>query len=201
VVRVALTGGIATGKTHVRRAFAAAGVPTLDADQIARDVVAAGTAAAEDIVRRFGASVRDADGSINRRALAGIVFEDPAARRDLEAIIHPAVYDAVEQWFRSLPAGTPMAAVEIPLLYESGHQGDFDRVVVAACPPEEQVRRAIARDRLSEAEARARLAAQWPIEEKARRADYVITTTGTEDDTVRQVRDVIASIASGHRGR
>jgi dephospho-CoA kinase len=201
VVRVALTGGIATGKTHVRRAFAAAGVPTLDADQIARDVVAAGTAAAEDIVRRFGASVRDADGSINRRALAGIVFEDPAARRDLEAIIHPAVYDAVEQWFRSLPAGTPMAAVEIPLLYETGHEGDFDRVVVAACPPEEQVRRAIARDRLSEADARARLAAQWPIEEKARRADYVIPTTGTEDDTVRQVRDVIASIASGHGGR
>ena len=191
MVRVALTGGIASGKSHVLAAFAARDIPTIDADLLAHAVVAGGTAAARAIERRFGRDVVGADGEINRRKLGEVVFSDVTARRDLEAIIHPAVYSAIRRWFEALPANTPLAVADIPLLYETGHERDFDVVVVAACEPDEQIRRVMRRDGLTEAEARSRVAAQLPIDEKISRADYVVWTTGTQAETSERVEDVI----------
>jgi len=195
VVRVALTGGIATGKSHVLAAFAAREVSTIDADLLSHAVVAAGTPAAQAIERRFGRDVISADGEIDRRKLGAIVFSDASARRDLEAIIHPAVYLAIQRWFEMLPAKTPIAVADIPLLYETGHDSEFDAVVVAACDPDEQIRRVTARDGLTESEARSRVAAQLPIGEKIDRADYVVWTTGTQAETSAKVEDVIRRLA------
>ena len=136
--RVALTGGIATGKSWVRRRFAHHGVPTIDADVLAHAAVAPGTPGAARILERFGTAVRSTDGGIDRKALGSIVFGDEQARRDLEAIVHPAVYQAIEAWFAALPP-VPCAVADIPLLYETGREADFDTVVVTACAPDEQV--------------------------------------------------------------
>jgi dephospho-CoA kinase len=191
VVHVALTGGIATGKSHVLAAFAARDVPTIDADLLAHAVVAPRTPAALAIERRFGSDVLSAGGEINRRKLGTIVFNDASARRDLEAIVHPAVYSAIRRWFETLPPGTPVAVADIPLLYETGHEADFDVVIVAACDPAEQIRRVMARDGLSEAEARARVDAQLPIGEKVQRADHVVWTTGTNAETSEKVEELL----------
>lgn len=196
MVRVALTGGIASGKSHVLAAFAARDVPTIDADLLAHEVVARGTEAAQAIERRFGSGIIGVDGEINRRKLGAVVFSDAAARRDLEAIVHPAVYSAIRRWFEMLPASTPFAVADIPLLYETRHESDFDVVVVAACEPDEQIRRVMTRDGLTEAEARSRVAAQLPIGEKISRADYVVWTTGTQVETSGKVEDVIGRLTS-----
>ena len=192
--RVALTGGIATGKSSVRRRFAHHGVPTIDADTLAHAVIAAGTPGAARIIERFGDGVRSSDGGIDRRALGAIVFADSAARRDLEAIVHPAVYEAISAWHAALPPSR-FAVADIPLLYETGREGDFDVVVVAACEPEEQLRRVVERDGLTLDAARQRIAAQLPIAEKARRADHVIRTDGSHDATDAQVDALVASLS------
>src|SRR3989442_2063495 len=130
MIKVALTGGIATGKSHVLGQLRKRGVPCLDADVLAHGVEAAGTEATRAIAARFG-DVLAADGAVDRRKLAPIVFADPAARRDLEAIVHPAFYRAIAsglQGFQLL--GNPaLAAVDVPLLYETCHQEDVDRVI------------------------------------------------------------------------
>lgn len=185
--RIALTGGIATGKSHVRRTFEALGVPTLDADRLARDAVQPGSPGLRQVVDRFGPAVLGPDGALDRRALGAIVFEDADARRDLEAIIHPIVRAAADRWLASLPPSVPFAIADIPLLYETGRDRDFDAVIVAACDEGTQLARLMQRDGLTEAEARRRIGAQWPLAEKTRRADYVIRTDGTPEDTDRQV--------------
>ena len=190
MLRVALTGGIATGKSYCLARFASFGVPVIDADQLARDAVAPGSRALEEVAARFGAVILKPDGSLDRSALGRIVFNDRAARADLEAIVHPEVYRRISEWLATLPPRTRVAIADIPLLFETGHVHDFDRVVVVACDPREQLRRIIARDGLSERDARARLDSQWPIEEKEARADYVIKTDGTVADTDSQVRTV-----------
>jgi len=176
VLQVALTGGIATGKSYCLGRFAALGVPTIDADRLAREAVAPGSPGLAAVAQRFGAHIVREDGTLDRAALARIVFSDRTARADLEAIVHPDVYRRIREWFAQLPHGTPVAMADIPLLFETGHEHDFDAVVVAACTPEEQLRRLVARDGLSETDARARLEAQSPIDEKVRRAQFVIRT-------------------------
>ena len=188
--RIALTGGIATGKSHVRAQFEHLGVPTIDADRLARDAVAPGTSGLAAVVARFGQDILEPNGTLDRRTLATRVFADTAARRDLEAIIHPIVITAADAWFASLDPRHPIAIDDIPLLYETGREQDFEKVIVVACEPEEQVRRVMQRNGLSESEARARIAAQWPIAEKLQRADYVIRTDGPFDETNRHVKDV-----------
>lgn len=194
MVRVALTGGIATGKSTVLRMLQQRGIPTIDADHLARDAVAPGSHGLRAVADRFGPSVLAADGTLDRRRLAAIVFADPAARADLEAIVHPAVYEAIRGWFASLPPALPLAVADIPLLFETGRDREFSCVVVVACTPAEQVRRVMARDGTAEADARARLAAQWPIDRKVARADHVIWTTGTLDETERQVDALIRTL-------
>jgi dephospho-CoA kinase len=188
--RVALTGGIATGKSHVRAQFEHLGVPTIDADVLAREAMATGTPGLAAVVARFGSGILDAHGAVDRRKLAALVFADPTARHDLEAIIHPIVRAATDAWLASFDDRHELAVADIPLLYETGRDRDFDTVIVTACDPEDQVRRVMARDGATEAEARARIAAQLPIDEKVRRADYVIRTDGAFDDTNSQVQEV-----------
>lgn len=196
MLKIALTGGIATGKSYVLDQFRRRGVPCLDADELAHGVEAAGTEATAAIAARFGAEVLAVDGSVNRAKLGSVVFADPAARRELEAIVHPAVYRAIAAGVRAFElTGThAFAIVDVPLLYETGAEQGFDRVIVTACPPEVQIARLKQRG-LSEEAARQRLAAQWPTEERAARADFVITTDGTFEETDRQVEEIVGSLA------
>jgi dephospho-CoA kinase len=195
MLKVALTGGIATGKSHVLDLFRERGVPCLDADLLAHGVTAAGTEAAAAIAARFGREVLAQDGSVDRRRLGPIVFADADARRDLEAIVHPPVYRAIEAGLRAFERleGSRLAIVDIPLLYESGHAADFDRVIVTSCSPELQLARLQARG-MTETEARQRIAAQWPVEEKAARASFVIRTDGPFEETGRQVDQVLTQL-------
>jgi dephospho-CoA kinase len=196
MLRVALTGGIATGKSYCLRHFAELGVPTVDADRLARQAVQPGSPGLRAVVERFGADVLLADGALDRGALARIVFEDSRERAALEAIVHPEVYRHIREWFANLPAATRVAIADIPLVFETGHNHDFDAVVVAACTADEQVRRVVARDGLSEHDARARLAAQWPIEEKVKRATHVIWTDRGFRETDRQIAITLDALTS-----
>lgn len=171
----------------MRARLEALGIPAIDADAVVHELLGPGEAAAR-IARRFGEGILDPAGAINRRALGRVVFADAAARADLEAILHPLVYERVGRWMGAQrAAGARAALADIPLLFETGHERDFDLVVVVACDPAEQVRRVMARDGLNEAAARTRLAAQWPIAEKVARADHVIRTDLSYEDTDRQV--------------
>src|SRR5215813_14591113 len=147
MLKVALTGGAATGKSYVLDQFRRAGVPVLVADDLAHGVTGVGTEATAAIAARFGADVIAADGSVNREALGAIVFADESARRDLEAIVHPAVYRAIEAGMRAFAklGNAPFAVAEIPLLYETGHAADFDHVIVTACADDLQLMRLRAR--------------------------------------------------------
>jgi dephospho-CoA kinase len=195
VLKVALTGGIATGKSHVLDQFRRRGVPCLDADTIAHGVMAAGTEATEAIAARFGPDVLAPDGAVDRTKLGPLVFADDQARRDHEAIVHPAVYRAITAALRAFALiGSPLAVVDVPLLYETGHQAEFDRVIVTACPVDVQIQRLLARG-LSEADARLRVAAQWPTSDKASRADFVIRTDGSVEDTNEQVDRVLRKLS------
>jgi len=184
MLRVALTGGIGTGKSVVLASFAELGTPVVEADALAHDVIAAGTPGAAAVRLRFGDGVIGPEGQVDRARLGALVFKDDQARRDLEAIVHPAVYLAIHEWMRAQEAsGARMAIAEIPLLFETGHEGDFACVVVTACGRDEQVRRAMARSNLGEPQVRRRIAAQGPLDDKVRRADYVIRTDGTVEET------------------
>ena len=196
MIKVALTGGIATGKSYVLDQFRKRGVACLDADALVHGVQAAGTEATAAIAARFGPDVLTPDGAVDRRKLGPMVFEDTAARRDLEAIVHPAVYRAIAAGLRGFELiGDPLAVVDVPLLYETGGEKDFDRVVVTACPPDSQMARLVKRGFTEEA-ARQRLAAQWPTEKKTSRADFVIRTDGTLEDTDRQVEQVYRALTT-----
>ncbi len=195
MLRVGLTGGSATGKSYVRARFEALGLSTVDADVLAREVVERGTPGLAALVERFGAEVLGPDGSLDRPRLGARVFADAAARRDLEGIIHPRVFTAVSEWFDARAGeGLALGVADIPLLFETGRAGDFDVVVVAACPPVLQVMRVQARDGLSETAARQRLAAQWPIDEKVRLADHVVRTDRSFADTDRQTEEVCRAL-------
>ena len=130
VRRIGLTGGIATGKSHVRAGFERLGVPTIDSDVLARDAVAPGSPGLADVVRRFGLSILRPDGSLDRDRLAAIVFADPPLRKALEEIVHPYVRRRTDEWFVALSEAHPYAIADIPLLYEVGRDKDFDAVIV-----------------------------------------------------------------------
>lgn len=196
MVRVALTGGIATGKSYCLARFAYLGAATIDADQLARAAVAPGTPGLTRVIERFGSDVLLTDGSLDRATLGRIVFGDRAARGALEAIIHPEVYRRIGEWFADLPASARVAIADIPLLFETGHQHDFERVIVCACAPAEQLRRLMGRDQLTREAALARLEAQWPIDAKVEKADYVIRTDGSYAETDQQVGRVFEMLQS-----
>lgn len=193
---VGLTGGIASGKSAVARMISELGVPVLDADQLAREVVAPGQPAAAEVAEAWPAVVHP-DGSIDRRALAGIIFADPAARARLEAITHPRIQALAEARAAALArAGHRLAFYEASLLVEAGRHRDFDGLVVVTASPETQLARAVARG-LTAAEARARMAAQLPLAEKVRFATAVIDNDGDLGATRRQVESLVQALRPG----
>jgi dephospho-CoA kinase len=191
--RVGLTGGLAAGKSTVASFFRELGAFHVDADLIAHALLAMGGAAVREVVARFGESIVGADGAVDRRALAAVVFADPRALADLNAIVHPKVRAEIARRIadeESNAAASPVALVDAALLVESGIHRDLDALIVVACTEATQVARAVARGGLTEAEARARVAAQAPLREKLAAADYVIENEGSLDETRRRVREV-----------
>jgi dephospho-CoA kinase len=184
VLRVGLTGGIACGKTRVRRRLEERGLRTLDLDEVARHLSAPGGAAHGAIEAAFGPAVLLPDGTLDRKKLGAIVFADAEARARLNAIVHPLVREEEARWAASF-AGDPetVLVTDAALLVEAGMHLRFDRLVVVHCDPEVQLRRLVARDAIPEEDARARLLAQMPVEEKRRFAHYQVDTSGTLHDT------------------
>jgi dephospho-CoA kinase len=193
--KVAVTGGIATGKTYVTNRLREAGIPIVDADVLAREVVAPGTPGLAAVRKRFGPDAVRRDGTMDRVRVGQIVFKDKRARLDLEAIIHPAVQKAINEFFDALPKRTPFAVADVPLLFESGREKEFHSVVVVACPRETQLQRLMERNKLSKEDAERRLNAQLPIDQKVKKATHVIKTDGTFEDTNAQVDDLIKKLA------
>ena len=193
--RIALTGGIATGKSYVAAKIKEAGVPIVDADVLSREVVAPGTAGLAAVRKRFGPDAVRRDGTMDRVRIAQIVFKDKRARLDLEAIIHPAVQRAIDDFFAQLPKRTPFAVADIPLLFETKREGQFQSVVVVACPRELQLTRLMERSKLSKEDAERRLGAQLPIDQKVKKATHVIRTDGTFEETDAQVADLIKKLS------
>ena len=195
--RIALTGGIATGKSYVANRLKEAGVAIVDADVLSREVVAPGSPGLAAVRKRFGPDAVRRDGTMDRVRIAQIVFKDKRARLDLEAIIHPAVQNAINAFFDSLPKRTPFAVADIPLLYETHREKLFHSVIVVACPPAMQLERLMERNKMSKEDAERRLAAQLPIDVKAKQATYLIKTDGTFADTDAQVDALIATLRDG----
>ena len=194
--RIALTGGIATGKSYVAGKIKEAGVPIVDADVLSREVVAAGTPGLAAVRKRFGPDSVRRDGTMDRVRIAQIVFKDKRARLDLEAIIHPAVQKAIDDFFAQLPKRTPFAVADIPLLFETKREKQFDKVIVVACPRDMQLQRLIERNKLTKEDAERRLGAQLPIDEKVKKATFVIRTDGSFEQTDQQVADLIKTLSA-----
>ena len=186
MLRIALTGGIASGKSTVAQLFVALGARLIDTDQVARDVVTPGSPVLQKIVARFGTEALAADGSLDRARLRQLVFADPAARTDLEAIMHPAIRARVAQL--SANAGGPYQLIAVPLLAETGTQGHYDRVLTVDCQPQVQLHRLMARDAMGEADARRMIGAQSDREARLAIADDVIGNDGDINALASQVQ-------------
>ncbi|MEQ6889508.1 dephospho-CoA kinase [Halomonas sp. CS7] len=188
---IGVTGGIASGKSTVARAFAALGIPWVDADDVAREIVEPGEPALDEIAAHFGAKVIAADGRLDRRALRAIVFDDDAERRRLEAITHPRVRERLTAHLERLQAqSAPYVLLVSPLLFESGQAALVDRCLVVDVPEPVQIARTAARDDVDEAQARAIIAAQMPRQARLARADDVIENAAGEDALARQVAEL-----------
>jgi len=192
---VGLTGGIATGKSAAAAILRRLGVPVIDADELARDVVRPGQEAWKEIVDIFGPSVLRGDRTLDRKKLRKIVFDDPAARKQLEAIVHPKVRALAEERIRDLEArGHEIIVYEVPLLFEGQLQLWLRPVILVACNLTTQKKRLKERDGLSDEEARQHLDAQMSLEEKRRLADYVIENNDTLEKLEQQVKTVLNKI-------
>lgn len=199
---IGLTGGIASGKTTAARLFEKLGVPVIDADQLAREVVEPGTEALARIVDAFGAQVLNPDGSLNRAELGAVVFADPAARHILEGITHPAIRRLAEEKLQRLrEAGTGTVFYVAPLLIEAGITSRVHEVWVVYLDRETQLERLMARDHLSREAALSRIASQMPMEEKKRLGRIVIDNRGSREELETQVsrlwREEIAQREAG----
>jgi dephospho-CoA kinase len=193
---VGLTGSIATGKSTVSRMFAHLGARVLDADLLAREVVMPGQPAYLKIVEEFGQGVVQDDGTLDRKALGAIVFAEPARRKRLEEITHPAIAARQQRILSVLDeeAFEGIVIWDVALLFETGGLARMDRVVVVATDPETELARLMSRDGMAEADARARIASQMPVAEKAKRAHYVIDNSGDRALTEHQVKVVYEAL-------
>ncbi len=192
--RVGLTGGVASGKSTVSAILAELGAVVIDADVLAREVVAPGTKGLAAVVEEFGPEVLGPDGGLDRPRLGALVFADPGRRRALEAIIHPLVRARAAELEAAAPPGT-LVVHDIPLLAETGQAGGFDAVVVVDVPPEVQVDRMVRIRGMSEDEARARIAAQAAREDRLAVATYVVDNTGSLEELRARVEEVYAALA------
>jgi dephospho-CoA kinase len=195
VLTVALTGGIGTGKSTVTGILRGMGVTVIDADEAVRAVQAPGQEGLRLLVEAFGAGILAPDGSLDRPAMAARVFGDAGARARLEGIIHPLVRRWMAERHRdAVERGETLVVHDIPLLFETGRQADFDAVVVVYAPEEEQLRRLTELRGMSEPDARARIAAQIPIERKRSTASVVIDNTGTQEELTSAVAAALAEL-------
>jgi dephospho-CoA kinase len=192
---IGLTGGIASGKSTVARLFAERGVPVVDADQLARDVVRPGQPAYNDIIEAFGREMLQPNGEIDRKRLAARVFSDGEARRRLNAITHPRIAERSQSLMTELAAkGVPVALYEAALLVENGVHRALPGLIVVSAKPETQLRRLVERDHLDPTEAQARLDAQAPLADKLAAATWVIDNDGDADALRARVDAVLADL-------
>jgi dephospho-CoA kinase len=192
MLRAGLTGGLASGKSAVAALFRGLGAFHVDADRIVHELLAPGGGAEAEVVARFGRGIVGLCGVIDRKALAAIVFADPRARSELNALVHPKVREEIARRVSAHESGkrvAPVALVDAALLVESGIHRDLDALIVVTSSERTQIARAIDRG-MTEAEARARIAAQAPLQDKLAAADFVIDNDGSLDETARQVRAV-----------
>lgn len=194
MLRVGLTGGLATGKSLVGDALVNLGCHLLQADQVGHAVLAPDGEAYAAVIAQFGTGIVDPGGVINRKRLAEIVFGDPAQLTRLNALVHPAVFARQEAWFAEIAAREPkaVAIVEAAIMVETGSFRRYDRIILTVCREEQQIARAMARDGLTEVQVRERIARQLPESEKRKKANYVIDTSGTLDQTLEQTAQVCA---------
>jgi dephospho-CoA kinase len=191
---IGLTGGIGSGKSTVSAMLRELGAAVVDADAGARAVVEPGQPGLAEIGEAFGPDVLRPDGSLDREKVAALVFSDPEARARLDAITHPRVREwMAERVQEAVAAGSELVVLDVPLMYESGLEGGVESVIVVWASPETQVSRAVERG-MTEADARARVAAQMPIDEKRARADHVVDNSGSPEDTRRQVERLWAEL-------
>jgi dephospho-CoA kinase len=198
MLRVGLTGGLASGKSLVGRALADLGCLLIQADELGRQVEEPGGEAYEGIVEEFGKEILTPQGAIDRRRLAALVFHDPERLKRLNALVHPPVKarerQLQEDFARRHPDG--IAVTEAAILVETGTYREYDKLIVAVCRPEQQIERAMSRDSLTREEVMDRVRRQMPLEEKRKHADYVIDTSGSKEDTLAQTRAVYNSLRS-----
>lgn len=201
MLRVGLTGGLASGKSFVGHQLADLGCLLIQADELGHQVQEPGGEAYAGVVREFGPGILDGDGplkKIDRRRLAAEVFRDPERLQKLNALVHPHVHarrrKLEEDFARTHPDG--IAVTEAAILVETGTYRDYDRLVVAVCRPEQQIARAMSRDRLTREEVLDRMRQQMPLEEKVKYADYVVDTSGPKTDTIAQTQAVYNSLRS-----
>jgi len=197
VKRVGLTGNIASGKSTVARLLRQRhGAAVIDADQVARDLVAPGSALLRAVVQRFGDDILRPDGSLDRGALGALVVDDLGSRQDLEALIHPAIRAHIHGWLREQEqAGRPVAVVEASLLVETGSARDYDLLLVVSCSPQTQLQRLGAHRGFSAERARSWLATQLPAAEKERLADIVVHNDGSPEQLRTAVDSAWAAIS------
>jgi dephospho-CoA kinase len=190
-----LTGGIGSGKSTVAKRLLARGVPVVNADDLARVAVALGSAGLERVVDYFGPGVLTSTGELDRAQLGQIVFGDPEARRVLDSIVHPIVRKLAAERFQELgERGEPLACYEVPLLYEVGLDRTYHPVLVVSAPLRQREQRLAQRDGFDPAQISARIAAQMPLEEKVRRADYVIDNAGSPLELAEATDAVLAAL-------
>ncbi len=196
MLRIGLTGGLATGKSFVGQSLAALGCHLLKADDLGHAVLQPGGEAYDAVVRAFGEEILDARRLIDRRALGALVFHDPEKLKLLNSLVHPAVIEKEEQWLRAVEREHPraLAVVEAAILIETGSYQRFQKIVLTVCATEQQIERAIKRDGLAREEVLNRLRRQMPLEEKRKYADYVIDTSGEKEMTLEQVRRLHAAL-------
>jgi dephospho-CoA kinase len=198
MLRVGLTGGLATGKSFVGRLLAGLGCHLLQADQIGHELLQPEGYAFAAVVREFGASILAPDGSIDRRRLGMEVFGNPERLAVLNGLVHPHVVKREEEWLREVESADPngIAVVEAAILVETGSFRRFHKLILTVCSEEELGRRAMDRDHLTEDEVRDRLKRQMPLEEKRKYADYIIDTSGAKSRTEDQVKDLYKILTS-----
>ena len=193
--RIGLTGGIASGKSSVAALLEERGCPVLDADVYAREALAPGTSASNAVVARYGERIKkDGTSEIDRAGLGSIVFNDPNERSWLEQLVHPIVQRRFDDALRSLP-DAPIVILMIPLLFEAGLEAWCSEIWVVRCTALQQKERLMARNNCTEAEAMQRIAAQWPIDIKAQRADSVINNSGTQKNLEAQINSLLEPTA------
>lgn len=192
MLKVGLTGGIATGKSYVLSVLRELGCEVMDADQTAREVVAPGQPAFDEIVAHFGNEIIGEDGQLNRPKLGAIIFNNAAEREKLNSIVHPKVFEAQARWMAEIENRKPSAIVIIDaaLMIETGSYRRFDKVVVVHCQPEIQLERLMTRNNLTREEATARISSQMPSDEKLKVADFAINTSLGFEDTRQQVESL-----------